>query len=215
MAPDDPRHGTTRGYHAGCKEPCCRRAMARYEKAGRLARLNGGLAVPAIGAQRRLQALMRLGWSSHRIAAEAGLSHRNHVWRIVNGQNGKPTKWLQRSTHEWVCRVYDKLSMRVPEGAYAERTRRHAERQGWAPPLAWDEGSIDDPAATPCGDLSAGDVDPVVVDRILYGDFNTPATAAERAEVCARWAADGRSLYELRKVTGWKVERYFKKEDAA
>lgn len=113
--------------------------MARYEKAGRLARLRGGRAVPALGAQRRLQALMRLGWSSHRIATEAGLPHRNHVWRILHGQKGKPTTWIQRSTDEWVREVYDRLSMTVPEGRYVARTRAYAERMGWPPPLAWDD----------------------------------------------------------------------------
>lgn len=123
--------------------------MARYEKAGRLARLRGGKAVPALGAQRRLQALLALGWSSHSIAVAAGVAHRNHVWRIVHGQKGKPTKWIQRETFEWVCRVYDELSMKLPDGRYAPRTRAYAERNGWAPPLAWDD--IDDPDETPAG----------------------------------------------------------------
>jgi hypothetical protein len=149
MSPDDPRHGTTAGYHAGCRDLCCRRAIARYEKAGRLARLEGGRAVPAIGSQRRLQALMALGWSSNAIAIHAGLRHRNHVWRVVNGQKGKPTTWIQRETADWVTRVYDELSMRVPTGRYVVRTKAHAEERGWAPPLAWD--NIDDPAEKPSG----------------------------------------------------------------
>lgn len=149
MLPDDERHGTTRGYHAGCHELCCRRAMARYEKAGRLARLNGGRAIPAVGAKRRLEALMALGWSSHAIATRAGLPHRNHVWRILNGQNGKPTVWIQRSTDEWVRKVYAELSMTVPQGRYVKRTRDYAADRGYAKPLAWDDASIDDPNAEP------------------------------------------------------------------
>lgn len=147
ILPDDPRHGTTRGYHAGCHEACCRAAMARYEKASRLARLRGGRSVSALGAQRRLQALMRLGWSSNAIAVAADLPHRNHVWRIVNGQNGKPTTWLQLSTDRWVRDVYDRLSMEIPSGPYANRTRLFAERNGWPPPLAWVD--IDDPNERP------------------------------------------------------------------
>jgi hypothetical protein len=143
MSPEDPRHGTTRGYHGGCREACCKRAMARYEKACRLDRLRGGRAVPALGAQRRLQALMRLGWSSHAIAAAAGLRHRNHVWRIINGQKGKPTVWIQRDTDQWVREVYERLSMTVPQGGYSNRTRAHAERKGWPPPLCWDDPDTD------------------------------------------------------------------------
>lgn len=211
VLPDDPRHGTTKGYHAGCHEACCRSAMARYEKAGRLARLNGGLAVPALGAKRRLQALLRLGWSSHRIAAEAGLSHRNHVWRILNGQKGKPTVWIQRDTDKWVREVYDRLSMQIPEGRYVARTRAYAERMGYLPPLAWID--IDDPDEHPELDAVDGDdFDPVVVDRILAGDWRLKATPRERAEVVARWTG---TSSELARLTGWKPERYGRKESAA
>lgn len=28
--PDDPRHGTTSGYRYGCRQPCCRTAIAAY-----------------------------------------------------------------------------------------------------------------------------------------------------------------------------------------
>lgn len=209
MTPDDPRHGTTRGYHAGCHEACCRRAMARYEKAGRLARLNGGRAVPALGAQRRLQALMRLGWSSHRIAAEAGLPHRNHVWRIIHGQKGRPTVWIQRSTHAWVCEVYERLSMTVPEGHYVTRTRDFAEQQGWAPPLAWDD--IDDPAERPAGHRTQPrrktDVDEVVVQRLLDGQ-RVDCTTAERNEAMRRWKKAGKPERDLCQRLGWHDGRY-------
>ena len=214
MRADDPRHGTTRGFHAGCREMCCRRAIARYEKAGRLARLNGGRAVPALGAQRRLQALMALGWSSHRIATIAGLPHRNHVWRILNGQQGKPTVWIQRSTHAWVCRVYDELSMTVPTGRYVARTKAYAERMGYLPPLAWDD--IDDPHERPrkgSDHRHNGDVDEVVVSRVLAGE-NLPTTRAEKDEIVRRWKARGGSERALCERMGWKSARYGK-EDAA
>jgi hypothetical protein len=152
MSPDDDRHGTTRGYHAGCREACCRRAMARYEKEGRLARLRDGKAVPAIGAQRRIQALMRLGWTSHDIAREAGFRHRNHVFRILKGQKGRPCVWLQRETDKTVREVFDRLSMRLPEMTpWRARARALAERNGWPPPLAYEEGRIDDPNYVPVG----------------------------------------------------------------
>lgn len=150
MKPDDPRHGTTRGYHAGCHDICCRAAMARYEKAGRLARLNGGRAVPAIGTQRRIQALMRLGWTSTDIATEAGWQHRNGVLRILNGQKGRPTRWVERKTADTIAAIYARLSMQTPEMTPTRaRTRARAERLGYAPPLAWDD--IDNPDEQPQG----------------------------------------------------------------
>jgi hypothetical protein len=45
--------------------------------------------------------------------------------------------------------IYDQLSMQIPEGRYVARTRNHAERMGWPPPLAWDD--IDDPDECPSG----------------------------------------------------------------
>lgn len=214
MSPDDPRHGSTRGYHAGCHEECCRRAMARYEKAGRLARLNGGLAVPALGAQRRLQALMRLGWSSHAIAVEAGLPHRNHVWRIINGQKGRPTVWVQRSTDQWVREVYERLSMRLPTTHYVGRTRAHAERMGWPPPLAWDD--IDDPDERPATTVSGtggreDHLDHAVVWRVVNGDARPrQLTRAEATEVTRILTSRGVSGHALERDYGIKAERYRK-----
>ena len=212
MTPGDPRHGTTCGYHAGCHDICCRAAMARYEKQGRLARLSGGRAVPALGAKRRLQALMALGWSSTEIATAANLPDRNHVFRILNGQKGKPTTWLERSTYEWVCDVYERLCMTLPTSPYANRVKTQARARGCLPPLVWDD--IDDPDEQPVdGSLSTTEIaaDPVVVERILAGEWSLASTPAERAEVCRRWVARGRSTYELTQITGWRIERYYRK----
>jgi len=148
MNTDDPRHGTTAGYHAGCHEACCRAAMARYEKAGRLARLRGGRTVPVLGAQRRVQALMRLGWTSSDIAEAAGWSHRNYVLRILNGQKGKPAVYLERPTYDTLCATYERLCMTIPERLpHRARTATMAAQKGWPPPLAWD--NIDDSAEKP------------------------------------------------------------------
>ena len=160
MNHDDPRHGTTRGYHAGCREKCCLKARSRYEKEGRLARLNGGRAVPALGYQRRIQALMRLGWTSQAIADAGGWSNRNHVLRVLKGQKGKPTRYLQRPTAERIEAVYERLSMRLPEPSpTVNRCVRLAERNGWPPPLAWDD--IDDPNEQPRGVGGVSDDDRV------------------------------------------------------
>lgn len=215
MTPEDPRHGSTKGYHAGCHQPCCLKAIARYEKAGRLARLNGGRAVPAIGAQRRLQALMRLGWTSTDIADAAGWSHRNHVFRIIKGQKGKPTTWLEKSTDATVRRVYELLSMSIPDPSPARaRTRSLAAKKGYAPPLAWDNIDDIDEGSTVTDDLGHDAVDHAVVERVLAGDM-VPTTFAERVEITRRWEARGRSLNELERATGWKSDRYTIREQAA
>ena len=203
IATDDPRHGQTRGYHAGCRERCCLDAMARDEKGARLDRLRGGRAIPALGYQRRIKALMRLGWSYQDIADAAGWPHRNYVRRIVVGQKGKPTRWIERATARTIGEVYERLCMTIPQGPYANRTRLLAERKGYAPPLAWDD--IDhDPA--PRGQYAHNtDPDPVVIERILAGDRHIKATKAERHEVIRRWQSSINALERLR--PDWNVSR--------
>lgn len=149
MKPEDQRHGTTRGFHAGCRELCCRRAIARYEKQGKFNKANGiARAVPAIGAQRRIQALMTLGWHSTDIAEAVGWAHRNHVLRVLKGQSGRPCTWVERKTHDRIAEVYERLSMTFPERTPVRaRTATIARRKGWLPPLAWDD--IDDATETP------------------------------------------------------------------
>ncbi|MCW2757010.1 MAG: hypothetical protein JWO46_756 [Nocardioidaceae bacterium] len=208
MTPDDPRHGTNAGYWAGCREACCRRANARYAKGIRYDRLHGGRSVPALGSQRRIQALAALGWSYTEIAAAAGMTHRNHIRRIVVGQKGRPCRYLSRKTAAAIAAAFDKLSMTIPDQRLSGRTRAWARRQGWAPPLAWDDDTIDDPTVRPAGPwrprTQPDDYDEAVVTRILARDV-VPATYAERVEVVRRWPED---LNELERITGWNVHRY-------
>lgn len=89
-------------------------------------------------------------------------------------------------------------------------TRTTARRAGHRPPAAWDDpGTL----AWPLGwtfSIDRGDVvDEVAVHRILSGDWKAKANKAERIEVVRRWLASGRSVNELARLTGWKVERYY------
>lgn len=214
MAPDDRRHGTNAGYIAGCRHECCRAAAARYHRGRAYDQLRGiPRKVPALGAQRRLQALVALGWSFGDIARRLGCARQN-VHAILS------ETFIHARRHNAITAVYDALSMTVPEGPYATRSRRYAARHGWAPPFAWEGVDIDDPTAEP---LTGPDPEPtdeidwVVVERILDQD-PTPAraaTPAERVAVVAAWTAAGRSLKQLARLTGWKVERYYAPRDAA
>lgn len=218
LAWDDPRHGTTRGFHAGCLNPCCRRAIARYQKGIRYNKVAGRrYSVPAIGAQRRIQALMALGWTGNDIAAAAGLPHRNYVRRILVGQKGKPCTWLERKTHDTIARVFEDLAMRLPEPMpQRARCRTMARNRGWLPPLAWN--NIDDPNERPArgSDHKRRDeVDEVVILRGLAGDFDHHFSPAERVELIRRWTRSGRSQRELEQLTGWNSDRYTNTEGAA
>lgn len=212
MTPDDPRHGSWRGYcahrYAGEKAcDACLRAAARYDATLRLERLRGmpSRRIPAVGVARRVQALVALGWSFRQIAARIGVDHG------LPCRWARSTNWVTRSTHERVSALFEELCMTPPptstprlrrEATYA---RTVARKHGWLPPLAWDD--IDNPDEQPSLGASddMDDVDPVVVQRILNGDWRLPATNAERRAVVA--AYDG-NLNELARRTGWKVDRY-------
>jgi len=202
MSADDPRHGTTRGFHAGCRLECCRRAFARYEKAKKVRKYQGiTWQIPAQGAQRRIQALMALGWTSLEIAEECGWTHRNYVLRILSGQKGKPCTWVQRKTHQTIADAYERMCMKIPPASpFRSRDRRRALRKGYAPPLAWDD--IDNDEA-PVGHVDHSGVDYAAVERLLAGDL-VPHARAERWETIRRW--DG-SDAELERRFGWNVAR--------
>ena len=129
-------------YHV-CRCRCddCRAGNARDRNLRKMGRLT--YADPT-GTRRRLQALGALGWSKAAIAAATGI----HERQIAQLRSWDRPIW--RSTAERVRRGYDALSMRLPPDTPAtRRNRTDAARRGWLTPLHWDEGDIDDPAATP------------------------------------------------------------------
>lgn len=205
MLPDDDhRHGTTTGYRLGCRSDCCRRPVAAQRADQRkryyLQRTNTFM-VPSLGTVRRVQALAALGWSISEVSRRAGYT-RSHLNLMVQRAS------IRRATADHIAAVYEELSMSLPpeetreQKVSASRVRRLARERGWLPPLAWID--IDDPDEHP--DLTTRDTtaDPVVVDRILAGDWRLKANREERREVIARWAG---SDAELERLTGWNVAR--------
>lgn len=145
----DPRHGTSAGYCAGCRETCCRRGAAEYERQRIVRRYigRGPLTVDGTGTRRRLQALTVLGWSSHALDAQLG-QKRTYVNNLMLREGP-----ILQSTAVKVAALYERLSMTLPpettrgERVSASKARKHAAAQGWPPPLAWND--IDDPAEQP------------------------------------------------------------------
>lgn len=165
-------------------------------------------AVGFIGLQRRLRALSVLGWSMEAISAE--MNGAAHVDTLKRMRRESTRKIILPETRDAIVAVYEALSMRpAPEGSSARLTRTLALRQGWLPPLAWDDIDRDDAPATYAADKGGrcSQVDHVLVDRALAGQ-RVKLTTAERAEVARRWVAMGRSKSELERVHGIVARRY-------
>ena len=97
--------------------------------------------VDSIGISRRLQALVALGYNTVELGR---LLDRTPTWVSQLLHNRKP-KCNGDSARD-VIELYKRLSMTPGPSQYA---RDRAIRRGWMPPLAWDEDTIDDPAAQP------------------------------------------------------------------
>lgn len=221
MSPDDPRHGTYAGsiQHYLTKTPTCqpcRTAAATYRRQRR-ARLyltrTTTLETNPTGSIRRIQALVAIGHSMRTID-----DHLGWAWGTTSRYLIANHKTTHRTTADRIATVYQQLCMTTPTGPYANRNRKLAERKGWAPPLAWD--NIDDPNERPTGmreerHRKLHEIDPVVVERFLSGDWSIRTTKAEKHEIARRWVESGRSLKSLGEATGWKPERYAPKDTAA
>lgn len=134
--------------------------------------LAGRALVPQVGTLRRVQALLRIGWSHDAILAETGVSTKMLTRKKVTGM-------VTAGAAERVRVVFDALCMRPGPSLV---TAARAARLGYAPPLAWDEDTIDDPAARAKTGTRrvVGDVDELTVDLLVDGLI--PAEKAHNAE---------------------------------
>lgn len=190
-------HGTPGRYHQHITDddppcpPCREAARLAKERWRRRRYLNRGpLLVDATGTRRRLRALAAIGWPNAAIGALAGADHSTvSAW----SNNAR----VRAGTADTVRRVYDELSMTPGPSA---KVRQIAARKGWAPPLAWDDDSIDDPAARPSTGAwaarRAAPMDEIAVQRAMRG-HRVHLTPSERAEAVRRLTAQGRSAAEI------------------
>ena len=181
MSPDDPRHGTTAGHNAGCRESCCGEAKTRYDKRRRWEALQGqSRLVPATGTRRRVRALQAIGYSFPAIGEAASISPKTVADLCYR------SKRLDPETARAIAVAYELLCMTPRRGGYATRSRRAAAQKGWAPPLAWDD--IDDPNEHPIIRASDG------LSYIRERTWDTPDHAAcPRCGVVREVRYDGRN----------------------
>lgn len=138
------RHGTVSAYYNfACRCPDAREYYRIYRKRAREGRHQPAL-VPSIGTQRRLRALAAIGWDINTLARRGGYQ----PIAIRNWRAGRCPR-IKKVQAARIAALYEQLS--GTEGP-SSRSRGHARRHGWVPPLLWDELDIDDPAATPVDD---------------------------------------------------------------
>lgn len=144
------RHGTEAAYRQGCRCP-----EAREDRRIRAKRRRDGVHperhayLPVAGTQRRLRALAAIGWPVKELAPMIGTSPR----QMDHYRCGRKPR-IHREAAKQIADLYERLSA-TPGPSELSRTR--AKAAGWAPPLAWDDDAIDDPAAQP---VEAGEPSP-------------------------------------------------------
>lgn len=219
MNAHDPRHHTVAGYRAGCRDTCCRDAIAKYNQRRKL--YPGARLIPAHGTALRLQALNALGWSFPTIAKHTGIE-RSYLRLLAKAHYPQ----LRPTTAARITRTYDALSMRLPaqdtparRGSVA-RTRRQAQDRGWLPPLALDDARVDDPTYRPTKHLTATEraqlrehpdaaIDHAVIERVLAGEPRPRRlTHAEATEIHRRLTATGLSGRQIEDTWGINPTRY-------
>lgn len=111
--------------------------------------LADGANVDGTGTRRRLQALVAIGWSQSRLADAIGYELRNLSY-MLHGRRDVTAKTARnvRALYDQLWNTPPPQSDRWERSAYS-RSIGYAAARGWAPPLAWDDDALDDPAATP------------------------------------------------------------------
>lgn len=177
---------------------------------------DGKSLVTALGARRRMQALMALGYSAATLSTESGYTEGN-MKKLVRGD----LDVITAATHKRMRDTFDRLCMTPPvarnrnEKAWITRNQNRAEAAGWPVPLAWD--CIDDPrekpshwtVPTPAAPL----VDEEVVRRLIEGK-RLDSTADEKREAMRRWIKAGKSERSLCELHGWRMGRYTERSAA-
>lgn len=140
--------------------------------------------VPAIGTQRRLRALAAIGWSAAQLADQFGAGTTKHP--LTQLMRAGADRRVTVATALRVREIYDELWNVDPVTAgaipgLARLVRDRSASKGWAPPMAWDDDTIDDPAAEPDrGDETARSLALFEDSEELLAEGFTLAQAAER-----------------------------------
>lgn len=203
VCPPDHKHGasSTCYNHHRCRCAACTEARGNTQRAIRRAKAYGRYEsshVPALGAQRRLQALVRQGWSQAKLGKKLGIPPQ-HVRRILVEDR------ITRVWHDRIAALFAQLWHQVPPHtrqhdliAY-NRAVRYATARGWPRPLDWDD--IDNDAGPARVERANDDVDQSAIELAIAGEL-VDLTPAERRIAVRRLHADGQNDQEIAALIG-------------
>lgn len=146
--------------------------------------------VDGTGTRRRLQALAARGWTAARLAEHHTATRQKIRQALISPATEPVTAQFARS----VISLYDDLWDRdppCPDGA--AQARAEAITLGWAPPMAWDDETIDDPDVQPPPPRPAE-------------GRSRPCLHLEDLEDCVAWGLDVRGAAERLRVSTAAVE---------
>ncbi|MFC9897282.1 hypothetical protein ACFVMC_26635 [Nocardia sp. NPDC127579] len=142
--------------------------------------------VPAIGAQRRIQALVTNGYPIAHLARELQIWPGSSVMSALTGRpntaSGGTGESIGAAKERAVKALFDRLQM-VP--GPSDRARAFGRRNGWPLPFEWDEDSIDDPAARP-----------------VRSRWSAASARAERREQVRELSASGAPAWQIAEQLG-------------
>lgn len=148
--------------------------------------------VGATGTTRRLQALAAMGHGLTEVRTITGLP----LMTLSVLRSGSVDGTSPRN-HTAVAAAFDRLAMRPGPST---RARLQATREGWAPPLAWDD--IDDPQETPAHATSPDGIDHLAIDLAVTGTRLVTLTIPERHIAVTRLAGMGLADTDIARRVG-------------
>lgn len=165
------RNGTPTCAH--CRAEMAAHA-ARYRKQRYLA--GGALTVPALGSQRRVRALARMGWDHQAVGDGIGLSRRS-----VSEIFGQAV--ISRRKADRIARFYREHAWETGPSRVA---RGIAERRGWPGPMDW--ANPDDPDEVPACEIEKAHREALAIEynRRAYARLRAQSAQAREARLIRR-----------------------------
>lgn len=156
-----------------------------------------GVFVDGRGTRRRIQALLAAGWSTATIATHMDWIPGN-IYRLTRQTH------VTHRTAETVATIYEALAYTpvTDPPRSIQRSRALAARNGWVPPMAWDDIDLDDePFTTPLDEADAV-VDVVAVDLVVRDHHPLRLSAIDRLEAVRQLHALHYFDHEIAALTG-------------